>query len=208
MEIQSLDGPYAAELLQRQDLLQAESRQVLAELDLIPCLNRLGHAEHVGSSVSGLMVWRDLDVGARCPGPSAERVFDTLRPIMIHPRVHEVLYREETGPRSPSDQPQDQRYYFVIRYTCAAGQRWKIDISVWLTDAPRNQLRHLDYLAQELTEETRLAILWIKDVWHRLPTYPDEVSGTDIYDAVLDHGVRTPAQFADYLKDRDWTADS
>jgi hypothetical protein len=202
MEIQSLDATYAAELLQRQSLLQEESRQVLAELDLIPCLNRLGHAEHIGSSVSGLMVWRDLDVGARCPGPSAERVFDTLRPILIHPRVHEVLYREETGPRSPSGQPQDQRYYFVIRYTSAAGQRWKIDISVWLTDAPRNQLGHLDYLARHLTDETRLAILWIKDVWHRLPMYPDEVSGTDVYTAVLDHGVRTPAQFADYLKDR------
>jgi hypothetical protein len=202
MEIQSLDATYAAELLQRQNLLQVESRQVLADLDLIACLNRLGHAEHVGSSVSGLMVWRDLDVGARCPGSSAERVFVTLRPIMIHPRVHEALYREETGPRSPSGQPQDQRYYFVIRYTTAASQRWKIDISVWLTDAPRNQLRHLDYLAQHLTEETRLAILWIKDVWHRLPTYPDEVSGTDIYTAVLDHGVRTPTQFVAYLKDR------
>jgi len=202
MEIQSLDATYAAELLQRQSLLQAESRQVLAELDLIPCLNRLGHVEHIGSSVSGLMVMRDLDVGARCPGPSAERVFETLRPIMIHPGVYEVLYREETGPRSPSGQPQDQRYYFVLRYTSEAGQRWKIDISVWLTDAPRNQLRHLDYLAQELTEETRLAILWIKDVWHRLPTYPDEVGGTDIYTAVLEHGVRTPAQFAAYLKNR------
>lgn len=202
MEIRSLDATYAAELLQRQKLLQAESREVLAELDLIPCLNRLGHAEHVGSSVSGLMVWRDLDVGARCPGPSAERVFETLQPILIHPRVHEVLYREETGSRSPSGQPQDQRYYFVIRYATPANQYWKIDISVWLTDAPRNQLRHLDYLAQQLTEETRLAILWIKDVWHRLPTYPDEVSGIDIYTAVLDHGVRTPAQFDAYLKDR------
>lgn len=202
MYIRPLDAAYAAELLQRQKLLQAESRQVLADLDLIPCLNRLGHAEHVGSSVSGLMVLRDLDVGARCPQPSAARVFDTLRPILIRPGVYEVLYREETGPRSPSGQAQDQRYYFVIRYTTPAGQRWKIDISVWLSDAPRNQLRHLDYLAQQLTDETRLAILWIKDVWHQLPTYPDDVSGTDIYTAVLDHGIRTPAQFAAYLKDR------
>jgi len=202
MDTRPLDATYAAELLQRQHLLQAEARQVLADLALIPYLSRLGHAEHVGSSVSGLMVWRDLDVGARCPHPSADRVFETLRPIMTHPRVHEMLYREETGPRSPSGQPQDQRYYFVIRYTTAAGHRWKIDISVWLTDAPRHQLRHLDYLARHLTDETRLAILWIKDVWHRLPTYPDEVSGTDIYTAVLDHGVRTPAQFATYLQER------
>jgi hypothetical protein len=202
MDTRLLDATYAAELLQRQTLLQAEARQVLADLDLMTCLSRLGHAEHIGSSVSGLMVWRDLDVGARCPQPSADRVFETLQPILTHMRVHEVLYREETGPRSPSGQPADQRYYFVLRYATAASQRWKIDISVWLTDAPRNQLGHLDDLARRLSDETRLAILWIKDVWHRLATYPDAVSGTDIYAAVLDHGVRTPEQFATYLQER------
>lgn len=202
MEIRQLDPTYAAELLERQRSLQAEARQVLSDLALMSFLSRLGHAEHVGSSVSGLMVWRDLDVGARCPQPSPDRVFQTLQPILTHSRVHEVLYREETGPRSPSGQPTDQRYYFVLRYMTAADQRWKIDISIWLSDAPRNQLGHLEDLARRLTDETRLAILWIKDVWHRLETYPDEVSGTDIYAAVLDHGVRTPEQFATYLLER------
>jgi hypothetical protein len=203
MDTRQLDASYAAELLQRQNLLQAEARQVLADLDLMTALSRLGHAEHIGSSVSGLMVWRDLDVGVRCPQPTADCVFETLRPIITHPRVHEVLYREQAGPRSPSGQAADQRYYFVVRYVTAEGHPWKIDISVWLTDAPRNQLGHLDYLARHLTDETRLAILWIKDVWHRRTTYPDEVSGTDIYAAVIDHGVRTPEQFATYLQERD-----
>ena len=207
MEIRQLDPTYAAELLERQRSLQAEARQVLMDLALMSSLSRLGHAEHIGSSVSGLMVWRDLDVGARCPQPSPDRVFQTLQPILTHSRVHEVLYREETGPRSPSGQPTDQRYYFVLRYMTAADQRWKIDISIWLTDAPRNQLGHLEDLARRLTDETRLAILWIKDVWHQLETYPDEVSGTDIYAAVLDHGVRTPEQFATYLLERSLPSD-
>ena len=207
MEIRQLDTTYAAELLQRQRSLQAEARQVLTDLALMSSLSRLGHAEHIGSSVSGLMVWRDLDVGARCPQPSPDRVFQTLQPILTHSGVHEVLYREETGPRSPSGQPTDQRYYFVLRYMTAANQRWKIDISIWLTDAPRNQLGHLEDLARRLTDETRLAILWIKDVWHRLETYPDEVSGIDIYAAVLDHGVRTPEQFATYLLERSLPSD-
>ena len=207
MEIHQLDATYAAELLQRQRSLQAEARQVLTDLALMSALSRLGHAEHIGSSVSGLMVWRDLDVGARCPQPSPDRVFQTLQPILTHSGVHEVLYREETGPRSPSGKPTDQRYYFVLRYMNGADQRWKIDISIWLTDAPRNQLGHIEDLARRLTDETRLAILWIKDVWHRLETYPDEVSGTDIYSAVLDHGVRTPEQFAAYLLERNLPSD-
>src|SRR5262245_24679260 len=129
MDTRLLDATYAAELLQRQSLLQAEARPVLVDLDLMSYLSRLGPADLVGSSVSGLMVWRDLDVGVRCPQPSAERVFEALQPILTHSRVHEVLYREETGPRSPSGQSADQRYYFVLRYATAAGQRWKIDIS-------------------------------------------------------------------------------
>jgi hypothetical protein len=48
--------------------------------------------------------------------------------------------------------------------------------------------------------ETRGAILWIKDVWHRRACYPDEVGGVDVYDAVLNHGVRVPAEFAAYLR--------
>src|SRR5207249_8605544 len=39
----------------------------------------------------------------------------------------------------------------------------------------------------------------VKDVWHRMPGYPDEISGMEIYTAVLDHGVRTPEEFAGWL---------
>jgi hypothetical protein len=42
-------------------------------------------------------------------------------------------------------------------------------------------------------------VLRIKDVWHRLPSYPDEVSGWEVYTAVLRDGVRTPEQFARWL---------
>jgi len=35
-----------------------------------------------------------------------------------------------------------------------------------------------------------------------LPTYPYEVGGTDIYDAVLEYGVRTPDEFDAYLRKR------
>ena len=38
-----------------------------------------------------------------------------------------------------------------------------------------------------------LIILRIKDAWYQLPAYRREVSGIDIYDAVLQHGVRTLA---------------
>lgn len=82
------------------------------------------------------------------------------------------------------------------------GYEWKIDVSFWLSDAPRDQLPYLERLSAQLTDETRVAILWIKDIWHQLPIYPYEIGGFDVYDAVLEHGVRTPREFEAYLRER------
>jgi hypothetical protein len=93
-----------------------------------------------------------------------------LRPLLTQPRLVRMNYRNETGTRSPGGNPDDQRHYFVSYYETEAGNEWKIDISLWLTEIERTQLAELDDLRRRLTDETRLAILWIKDVWHRLPT--------------------------------------
>lgn len=202
MTLEGLAPGGADELLRRQRELQREAGGVIRDLDLLSLLSPLGHVEHIGSSASGLMVWRDIDLGVRCRDLSLGRVWETMVPILTDPRVVALVYRNETGDRSPSGLPADQGYYFVLRYETAAGHEWKIDLSLWLSDEPRNQLRHIEELGRRLSDETRLAILWIKDVWHTLPVYPYEVGGTDVYDAVLEHGVRTPTEFDAYLSER------
>ena len=57
-------------------------------------------------------------------------------------------------------------------------------------------------IEQKLTPETRLIILRIKDMWWKHPSYRQEVSSVDIYDAVLQHGVRTLDEFDQYLVER------
>jgi hypothetical protein len=64
-------------------------------------------------------------------------------------------------------------------------------------------VEYADEIRRRLTPETRLAILWIKDAHHRLQAYgTQEVRSIDIYHAVLDQGVRTPAMFDGYLAER------
>jgi hypothetical protein len=70
---------------------------------------------------------------------------------------------------------------------------------VWLRDLHAHVADWHVRLRDTITDEQRLAVLRIKDVWHRLPSYPDEVSGWEIYTAVLGEGVRTPKQFARWL---------
>ncbi len=202
MALDDLDRAYALDLLRRQDALQAEAKRVVAELDLVTLLSRAGRVEQVGSSVSGLMVWRDLDFSILCRDLTLERVFQAMHPLLTHPSVGRLDYRNETGHRAPPELRGGQRYYFVTSYETATGDEWKIDVSFWLSDAPRGHLPYIERIREQLTAETRLAILWIKDVWRRLPTYPDQVGGFDVYEAVLRHGVRIPDQFDAYLQKR------
>jgi hypothetical protein len=198
----NLDPVYARLLFDRAKALQTEADEVMRTLDVMTMLGALGQPEQIGSSVSSLMVWRDIDVTVRCREVSLEQVWDALRPLLINPRITRLTYRNETGARSPSSEPADQRFYFVIHYEPTSGTDWKIDISIWTSDAPRSHLAQLAELERRLTRETRLAILWIKDVWHRLPVYPYDVGGMEIYDAVLDHGARSPDDFDRYLQER------
>jgi hypothetical protein len=202
MEREYLDALAAIELLRRQEALQAEAQRLIVHLDLFRVLAHAGKPEQIGSSVSGLMVWRDLDFNVLCSHRSLRPVFETMQALLTNPQVTKLHYTNESGGHTPAELQGDERYYFVTSYETEAGQEWKIDISFWLSEKPRTQLAHLEYLSESLTEETRLAILWIKDIWHRLPSYPYQVGGTDIYEAVLEHGVRTPAQFEVYLFER------
>ena len=197
-----LSASAAAELLSRQQLLQAEARRNIAELDVPTILGHAGSVYLVGSFVSGLMVWRDLDFNVLCPGLSSDQVFTILSPLLQHPRMKLVRYLNQRGAFSPPD-PMDERLFFALYYQPEGGDEWKIDVSFWVSPMPRTERAPAEHIAARLDDESRLAILWIKDVWRLLPTYPYEVGGVDIYDAVLDHGVRTPSQFRAYLAERD-----
>jgi hypothetical protein len=196
IDLQTLHPEQATQLLQRQERLQVEARTVVAELGLVELLTSVGTLRQVGSSTLGLMVWRDIDLAVSSPGLSSAQAFETMRPLLIHPRIMQVRYFNQSGPFSLAGL--EERYYFAVVYSPEVGIEWKMDISFWLEHELHPETVH-DVLMQQLTDETRLAILWIKTAWYRLPAYRTTVYSTDIYDAVLQHGVRTPAAFDAYL---------
>lgn len=196
-----LDKAYAEELLRRQDALQAEAARAIAELDLMSLVARAGRAESIGSLVSGLMVWRDIDLVVVSPELSVNGAWEVMWPIISRPEITRVSYANESGHLNASGRSNDDRHYFVIHYETADRDDWKIDITFWLTEGRRDQ-RDRALALHGLPRESRISILWLKDVWHRLPTYPYRVGGVDIYDAVLEHGVRTPEEFDAYLRRR------
>ena len=189
------------QLLWRQDVLQAEAQFVLRELDLLTLLSAGGKVRQMGSSASGLMVWRDLDLSVYSPGLSLERMYTIMQPLLTHPRIQRVRYLNESGAFNTTGVSRNERYYFGLYYLPLEGSEWKVDVSFWLDHAVRVEPIQ-DALEQILSQEMRLIILQIKNAWYRLPTYRSQVYSVDIYDAVLEHGVRTLDDFDRYLVER------
>jgi hypothetical protein len=199
MKIEALAPDEAAALLNRQQTLQAEAARVLEDLNLISILSRGGNPYLIGSCASGLMAWRDIDINVESPGIVIEEAWQTMSAVAAHPRIHRIRYLNDCGKFNPTGKSRDERYYFGVYYAPDTGDEWKIDVSFWLDDTPRSERTDLTHLQAHLTPERRLAILWLKDIWHRLPSYRKQVFSMDIYDAVLQHDVRTPAAFDRYL---------
>jgi hypothetical protein len=174
-------------LLDRQESLQREAAAKVAELDLLALLGRAGRVVPLGSAVSGLMVWRDLDFGVDAPGLDKSTTWEIARPLLL--RCSALTY---------ADEAEDARHYFVFRL-----DGWKLDISIWIAGMPEGIESFQDDFLARLTDDLRVTILRLKDAWYTQPDYPDVVSAWQIYDAVLNHGARTLAGLDGYLAAHD-----
>jgi hypothetical protein len=190
-----------ADLLVRQDMLNAEATDVLADLDLFDRLETVGRPVQTGSLALGLMVWRDIDVTVLCPTLAVAPIFEALRPLALHPSVRRLQFRNDSG-RWNADPAYPDGLYWGVDYRAQQDQDWKLDLWFLREGTTQFDLQHIESLPPRLTPESRLAILRIKDVWQRRPEYGSAVRSYDIYEAVLDHDVRTLEEFEAYLAPR------
>ena len=190
------------QLWARQLALQGEAREILAELDLSSRFADVGPVLVTGSFVSGLMAWRDLDVMVlSAPDFSPRDVLGLIARFIEMPGVVSFEYRDERGVRSPTGQRRDERYHLPIMWR-RGDVDWRIDLTLWLHDLHQNLTDWHERLRERITVEQRAAVLRIKDIWHRSPNYPDQISGMEIYMAVTEDGVRSPEEFVDWLTAR------
>ena len=141
----------------------------------------------VGSYATGLMVWRDLDVCADARDLGRAAAWELVRPLVLAAARVRYEYLEE---------PDDRRHYFVLHLG-----GWKLDLSLFTAGIPPEVTAFQTELLARLDDETRLAILRLKELWHTRPEYPYVVGGFEICEAVLD-GIRTPEELEQRFRDR------
>ena len=189
------------ELATRQSALQAEAAALLDELDQSKVFSDIGPMAVAGSYVSHLMCWRDLDVMLLVGADYSPRdVLALISRLMEFPGMVGFDYRDERAHRSPTGEVRDERYHVPFLLERAAGT-WRLDLTLWLHDLHQNITAWHEALRDSITDRQRAAVLRIKDVWFRLPSYPDQIGGFEIYTAVLENDVRTPEQFSGWLAD-------
>ncbi|WP_328330802.1 hypothetical protein OHA70_09740 [Kribbella sp. NBC_00382] len=178
------------DLIARAEALQAEAHAVLRKLDLERAFPSLGPPLLIGSARSGLMVLRDLDVMFTAPAAKASEVLTGLADIAARVELLSVDFRDERGDRRPTPQLTDERFYAVLDHA-----NWKVDLTIWLHAVDRPHVEDALRVGAA-TAEQKEAILRLKSTY---PGYPDVIGGSDIYPAVLDHGVRSTGELAAYL---------
>jgi hypothetical protein len=183
-------------VMARQNALQAEAAEVLADLDLLATIGAVGTPVQTGSSALGLMVARDIDITTLCPMLEADLIFGVVRPLAVHPRVRRLAFRNDTG-RWNIETRYPDGLYWMVEYVAPAGFEWSLDLWFLREGTTQFDLEHLKSMPPRLTPEARLAILRIKEARQGLDR---DRHSFRIYEAVLDHGVRTPDEFARYLE--------
>jgi hypothetical protein len=91
--------------------------------------------------------------------------------------------------------------YWLVEYVTEVDVTWTLDLWFLLEGHTQFDLEHIQTIPPRLTREARLAILRIKHARLDLPA-ADRGPSYRIYEAVLDHGVRTADDFTRHLEDR------
>lgn len=181
-------------LLEKQNQLQKEAKQVLEDLKLLSFLSTFGKPELVGSIVTGLMTWRDIDMSIIVE-PKEEDMWAIAQYIFKQENTYSVWVADY---RIRVDSPFPKGLYVGVKYKKPEGEIWKIDI--WLKQDVKD-IQATNELMKKLDATNREIILQIKHQVADHPKYRKEIFSTDIYTAVLEKGVRNIEEFTSYIKD-------
>jgi hypothetical protein len=140
------------------------------------------------------MVRRDIDI-TTVGDLDVERVFALGQRLATHPRVWKITFRNDTGHWNKEIARYPDGLYWLVEYVDAAGDPWTLDLWFLAEGTTQFDLEHMKTLPDRLTPDVRATILRIKEAVAADPSSPKGPS-YGIYEAVLDHGVRTPEEYA------------
>ena len=172
-----------------QSTLKREAETILKDLDLLKLLCTYGTPRVVGSVALDLMVRSDIDVHVVTDCPDLLRVAVDI--------CHVLLKKKDVSVVRISDFQLEEGIAVAIEHYPRTSGTWSIDI--WITNNPETTGFNLvDTLEKTITSEQRDSILRIKEYYFRQGLLRNGLSRL-IYEAVCEKGVKSIAQFEEFL---------
>jgi hypothetical protein len=194
---QSAASDRAAADFEADEKLRAEADRLLRS-GLLSTLSDYGEVHVIGSYALRLMAWRDLDVHIVQEQLDPQRFFELGGRIAELLKPQRMHFSDEARRRRPGLPP---GLYWGIYLGDERAGAWKID--VWATERVTFEPIRLygEELERRLSDATRATILRIKSECWRDVEYRRRFTSTDIYSAVLDHGIVDVAGLRAFLSE-------
>jgi hypothetical protein len=182
--------------LQRQQDLHLIAQQILQKLDLLTFLRKFGEVHTVGSYELQLMSWEDIDIVVlQKMTPRYEDFLETIQYIFPKEEVYSLHLQDFRKSIHP-DRPQG--IYCEVKYQIKPDILWKIDI--WFFASNNKAVENVEMIKSKLNDQNRKIILEIKNRMREEFPHGKEISGIDVYTAVLDNKVSTLEEFKLYIE--------
>lgn len=179
---------------QKQQKLHQTATNILKDLKLVEFLGKFGEVHLVGSYVLELLSHEDIDIKVNS-NQNLKNYLDTVNYLFSKPNVYSLSlqdFRKSIYPNRPAG------LYIGVTYLVKPKTFWKIDI--WFFGMI--DIADFDYtnkVLKKLTPRTRQIILRIKNQMRKYK-YGKQISGVEVYNAVLDHGILNLKEFKKYNK--------
>ena len=179
-------------LEEKAGLMQQRAWKIIEQTDLLRIWESIGAKVNlVGSLKTGLLInHRDIDFHIYTDPFILEDSFAVIARLAEDPHIHQIRYVNLL-------MEEDQCVEWHAVYVDEDREDWQIDMIHILPASPYAGYfeKVADRIAAVLTDETRLAILQIKD---SLPA-GEKVMGIQVYKAVIADGVRSYTDFSRWL---------
>ncbi len=185
------------DLFAKDQSLRREADNILEGKSLRKLLEEYAPIHITGSYRLHLMVWRDLDILMDAPNITIPEFFvlgNRITSLLSPWKMSFTNNRDHESGRYP------RGLYWGIRLGDLRKGAWKIDVWAFDSEQCRAKVQECEKLRKRLNDDNRLTILSLKSQLWNHPRYRDTITSQDIYDAVLDHSVRTLSDFWNYVE--------
>lgn len=178
--------------VEQAELLKREADRLLARTGIRAILAKHGDVTFTGSYFYDLMTWRDIDI---CLSVDAEPMPVAAAIATEICRKNDVacIYIRNEHVLKTSGNP--KAVFICMEFLSSADVIWKVDVLLGTAGLVAETVAPGKTLVSKLTPRSREAILTIKSELCKSPDYRQAIRSTDIYQAVLEGGVRNRSEW-------------